>query len=53
MPDARHDLRADLAFYLDHPDAFARFYVAARLYTVAWALVGVWAVFFCCWSQTS
>lgn len=39
------DVRADLAFYLDHPDAFARFYVAARLYTVAWAIVGVWAVF--------
>jgi hypothetical protein len=39
------DVRADLPFYLDHPEAFARFYVAARLYTVAWALVGVWAVF--------
>lgn len=37
------DLRSDLSFYLDHPDAFARFYVIARLYVVAWALVGAWA----------
>jgi hypothetical protein len=40
------DVRADIAFYLDHPDAFARFYIAARLYTVAWALVGVWAIYY-------
>ncbi len=33
-----------LVFYLDHPDAFGRFYVAARLYAVLWALIGVWAV---------
>ena len=39
------DLRSDLAFYLDHPEAFARFYLVARLYVVAWAMVGVWAVF--------
>jgi hypothetical protein len=38
------DIR-DLAFYLDHPEAFARFYIIARLYVVAWAMVGVWAVF--------
>jgi hypothetical protein len=38
------DVRADLAYYLDHPEAFARFYVAARLYTVAWALIGVWTI---------
>jgi len=36
---------AGLAFYLDHPAAFARFYVVARLYAAAWGLVGVWAVF--------
>ena len=38
-------LRTDLAFYLDHPDAFARFYVVARLYSVAWGLVGVVVVY--------
>jgi hypothetical protein len=35
----------DQVYYLDHPDAFARFYVIARLYTVAWAVLGAWAVF--------
>ena len=35
----------DLAFYLDNPEVFGRFYVVARLYTVFWAVVGVWAVF--------
>ncbi|MGH7177971.1 MAG: ArnT family glycosyltransferase, partial [Tepidisphaeraceae bacterium] len=39
------DLRADREFYLDHPHQFARFYIVARLYTVAFALAGVWAVF--------
>lgn len=38
-------LTPDPAFYLDHPEEFGRFYVAARLYVVAWALVGVWVVF--------
>ena len=33
------------AYYLDHPEAFGRFYVVARLYTVVWGLIGVWAVF--------
>jgi hypothetical protein len=39
------DVRSDLAFYLDHPEAFARFYIVARLYSVAWGLLGVAAVF--------
>jgi hypothetical protein len=39
------DVRADLAYYLDHPDAFGRFYVVARLYSVLWGLVGIWAVY--------
>jgi hypothetical protein len=39
------DLRSDRIYYLDHPDAFGRFYVFARLYVVLWGLVGVWAVF--------
>ncbi len=38
-------LRTDLAFYLDHPDAFARFYLVARGYSAAWGLMGVLAVF--------
>lgn len=40
------DLRGDMAFYLDHPDTFGRFYVVARLVSVAWGLVGVVSV---CW----
>ncbi len=38
-------LTPDLAHYLDHPEDFGRFYVIARLYAAAWALVGIWAVF--------
>ncbi len=34
-----------LTWYLDHPEAFGRFYVAARLYVVLWGLVGVVAVY--------
>ncbi len=33
------------AYYLDHPEAFGRFYIVARLYSVMWGLIGVWAVF--------
>jgi hypothetical protein len=40
------ELRGDMAFYLDHPEAFGRFYVVARLMSVAWGLLGVLAV---CW----
>ena len=39
------DLRSDKVFYLDHPEAFGRFYVVARFYTLMWGLVGVIAVF--------
>jgi hypothetical protein len=38
-------LRTDLAFYLDHPEQFARFYVVARFYAAAWGLLGVLVVF--------
>ena len=34
-----------IAYYLDHPGAFGRFYVVARAYVALWGLVGVWAVF--------
>jgi hypothetical protein len=37
--------RADQVYYLDHPEEFARFYIIARLYVVAFALLGTWAVF--------
>ncbi|MEO6437210.1 MAG: glycosyltransferase family 39 protein [Tepidisphaeraceae bacterium] len=39
------DLRGDQAYYLDHPEAFGRFYLVARLYSAAWGLVAVAAVF--------
>ncbi len=38
-------LKNDTTWYLDHPEEFGQFYVAARLYTVLWAGVGVWAVY--------
>lgn len=40
------ELRGDMAFYLDHPEKFGRFYVVARLVSVGWGLLGVVAV---CW----
>ncbi len=45
-------LRTDLAYYLDHPDAFARFYVVARLYSAAWGLAGVVVVYGLGWELT-
>src|SRR4051812_45699225 len=39
------DVRSDLTYYLDHPEAFGRFYVVARAYSAMWGVVGVWAVF--------
>ncbi len=39
------DVRSDLAFYLDHPAQFGRFYIAARAYVAAWGLTAVLAVF--------
>jgi len=38
-------LDPDQAYYLDHPEAFGRFYVVARLYSVLWGLIGIVAVF--------
>jgi hypothetical protein len=37
--------RGDLAFYLDHPEEFAKMYVVLRLYATAWAAVGAAVVF--------
>ena len=39
------EVRSDVAFYLERPEEFGRFYVVARLYSAAWGLVAVWAVF--------
>ncbi len=39
------DLRTDITWYLDHPEAFGRFYVVMRLYVVAFALAGVVGVY--------
>jgi hypothetical protein len=36
---------ASQAYYIDHPEEFGRFYVAARAYAAVWGLIGVWAVF--------
>ena len=38
-------LTGDLAFYLDDPAAFGRFYVVARLYSAAWGAAAAAAVF--------
>jgi hypothetical protein len=38
-------LTPDLAFYLDHPDAFGRLYVIMRLYSAAWGLLGLVVMF--------
>lgn len=38
-------LTADPVYYLDCPEAFGRFYVVARLFVVAWGVVGVFAVY--------
>lgn len=39
------EVRSDVAFYLDRPEAFARFYIVGRLYSALWGLVATWAVF--------
>ncbi len=39
------DVRSDVAYYLDNPDEFGKFYVVARAYSAAWGLVGVVVVF--------
>lgn len=39
------DLRAGPAYYLDHPDAFGRFYIVARGMVAAWGVAGVWIAY--------
>jgi hypothetical protein len=38
-------LRGYLAFYLDHPQAFGRFYIVARAYSAAWGVIGSLVVY--------
>jgi len=35
------DVRGDVVWYLEHPEAFGRFYVLSRAYAAAWGAVGV------------
>jgi hypothetical protein len=39
------DVRSDVAWYLDHPDEFGKFYIVSRAYSAAWGLLGVVVVF--------
>ena len=38
-------LTPDMAWYLDRPEEFGRFYVVARLYSVLWGLIGIVVVY--------
>jgi hypothetical protein len=40
------------AYYLDHPDAFARMYVVMRLYSVAWGAIGAGVAAWIVWRLT-
>jgi hypothetical protein len=35
----------ELSFYFEHPEAFGRFYVIARLYVAAFGMLGVWLAY--------
>ena len=39
------EVTSDLTYYLDHPDEFGRFYVAARAYVALWGALGVVLVY--------
>jgi len=38
-------LKPDIAWYLDHPKSFGRFYVIARCYSALWGLAGIVVVY--------
>ena len=38
------DPKSDQAHYLDHPEEFAKFYIAARAYSALWGLIATWTV---------
>ena len=39
------ELRSDMAFYLDRPEEFGKFYIIARLYSALWGAIGAGVVF--------
>ncbi|MCK4660700.1 MAG: glycosyltransferase family 39 protein [Phycisphaerae bacterium] len=39
------EVTSDLVYYLDHPDEFGKFYIAARVYVAMWGAVGVVLVY--------
>ncbi len=39
------DLRSNLVYYLDHPEAFGRFYIVNRFIVAMWGIVGAWVVY--------
>lgn len=39
------DVRSDVAYYLDHPDEFAKFYIVVRLYVAAWGAAGLFVIY--------
>lgn len=39
------DVRGDVAFYLDHPDEFGKFYIVARAYSAMWGFIMALAAF--------
>ncbi len=38
-------ISSDLAWHMDHPENFGRFYVIARLYSAAWGLAGISVIY--------
>lgn len=40
------DLKPDLGYYLDHPDAFGRFYIVSRACSAGWGAVAAVVLFF-------
>ncbi|MFT3786151.1 MAG: hypothetical protein QM770_08295 [Tepidisphaeraceae bacterium] len=39
------ELKADRAYYLDHPEQFGKFYVVARAYSATWGVIAVLCVY--------
>lgn len=39
------EVTSDLVYYLDHPNEFGKFYIAARVYVVLWGALGILLVY--------
>ncbi len=39
------EVRADVPYYVDRPEEFGKFYLAARLYAAGFGMLGAWVVF--------